>query len=178
MANRYMMGGELHPFPEAFPKYWYTGSHSDILDYIENLNGKRYNTHYLGYTGNYCKEFKGFNGSNEKPNLKYEDGWNRKEMTYVTFDEWKAEFVKDESELPKDWCLKLTDDNLEYISKIRYISIKNETGYITSNLINNKWNFWRYTREPFGNEITFEQFRKYVMKEESKEEIINNYEIF
>jgi len=84
-------------YKKSFPKYWYTESQPEIVDYIESINGKRYQSIYLGYTGSdyvYAK-YKGFDGCSARPSLKYESGWDRKEMTYVTFEGWKTEFIKD-----------------------------------------------------------------------------------
>ncbi len=79
--------------------------------------------------------------------------------TYIFDEFW--EIVK-EFVLPEEWCVKVTEDNKEFFTKLRgWVALN---GYITSQILGTKtWGLW--LPNPYGKEITFEQFKKYVLKE-------------
>lgn len=78
---------------------------------------------------------------------------------------------KDDFVLPEQWCFKVTETNYNKFKHLRLLTTSG--GYITnipySNLSWGKWSLKIY-----GEEITFEQFKKYVLDEEENK-IIDSY---
>ena len=95
------------------------------------------------------------------------------ELTYQEFMD-KYDF-----ELPKQWCVRLTNDNSEFINKVRDRNCSSG-GFITSRLIdpeiNNSWYYYTSPPEEY-KEITFEQFKKYVLKEKTMDKKIIGYKL-
>jgi len=84
--------------------------------------------------------------------------------------------VKEEFVLPEKWYIKITDDSLETLNKYRLQIFKRGIfGPLPT-----KYNYTYMCKDgsgdynPSGNytEITFDQFKKYVLKEEFKEETL------
>jgi len=105
---------------------------------------------------------------------KHRIGFNENEFDrYLkpsTKEAYDAQFVVKEPEfvLPDYWCIKVTEENRSLINELRRkkrIGCKNpiKYDYLSSN------NF-AGTSFALGTEITFEQFKKYVLKEEIVEE--------
>lgn len=91
--------------------------------------------------------------------------------------------------LPEKWCIKKTNDTYQIINNWLNEGVsrpgyyRDEDGYIhypnTSNFKGFKADCHSYTFiKPSYVEITFEQFKKYVLEEETVSEINNDYQIF
>jgi hypothetical protein len=95
-----------------------------------------------------------------------------------TKEAYDAQFVVKEPEfvLPEKWCILRTPENYKIINdwfmrnQTRLWVICNNDGYLHSTVLNSNWINNNYKN---GNhtEITFDQFKKYVLKEEIVEEI-------
>lgn len=90
-----------------------------------------------------------------------------------TKEAYDAQFVVKEPEfvLPKEWCVKVTNENKDLINKLRkeksrYCKEPILYAYLTSSDFAGTSFVW-------GTEITFEQFKKYVLKEETTIEFGN-----
>lgn len=85
------------------------------------------------------------------------------------------EFLKDDFVLPKKWCIKLTKENKQTVQNWRiknhYDCDINEGHFIFENA---SWNFNNKDNEL---EITFEQFKEHVLKEEIMEKKIIGYKL-
>ena len=100
--------------------------------------------------------------------------WKFKPSTKEAYD---AQFVVKEPEfvLPKKWCLKITKENLDFCKSLENNELKFHKNYSYSiggyySPIPNK-NCNGFINIPKNyTEITFEQFKKYVLKEEIIEE--------
>lgn len=69
--------------------------------------------------------------------------------------------------LPKEWSVKVTQDNFSYLTSIRNMTTGAINGYLTNKhlpQLQYKWGgVWESVT--YGKEITLEQFKKYVLKE-------------
>ena len=103
--------------------------------------------------------------------------WSFKPSTKEAYD---AQFVVKEPEfvLPKKWCLKITKENLDFCKSLENNELKFHKNYTYSigvyySPIPNK-NCNGFINIPKNyTEITFEQFKKYVLKEETAIEFGN-----
>jgi hypothetical protein len=70
--------------------------------------------------------------------------------------------------IPRNWCLKVTKENINFINSVRYISVSGVTDryYITSKLNHtNVKNSWYVTHDVKNYiEITLDQFKEHVLK--------------
>lgn len=109
--------------------------------------------------------FQGHLGSNwQNPNF-YEE----RNYTIINFDQIEFDFV-----LPKKWYVKATRENESILREWRG---GNHTGW-EENLVMISDMCWCETEEVKGyTEITFEQFKQYVLKESNMEEEIEGYKI-
>jgi hypothetical protein len=70
--------------------------------------------------------------------------------------------------IPKNWCLKVTKENIDFVNSVRYISVPNVVDgyYITSYLndinVKNSWHADFKVKNYI--EITLDQFKKHVLK--------------
>ena len=99
---------------------------------------------------------------------KLEEYWKAYMFHYKpsTKEAYDAQFVVKEPEfiLPNSWCIKVTEENRSLINKLRRkkrIGCKNPIKY---DYLSSK--DFAGTSFVLGTEITFEQFKKYVLKEE------------
>lgn len=107
--------------------------------------------------------------------------WNNNSTVQSKFkpstkEAYEAQFKEPEFVLPETWWIKITKENLEDISKFLGFKV---TEYLIGNIagmvkhyytgeIQKGWNSKPVTTygSTFGNEITIEQFKQYVLKEE------------
>ena len=104
---------------------------------------------------------------------------NGKSYNVYTFEQFKEMYLEEEFVLPEKWCVKVTDKTHKTISENSYRIFPNYETYITSMLLSSKsWNSWDLNRDAIKEgytEITFEQFKKYVLKQETMEKEIIGY---
>ena len=90
---------------------------------------------------------------------------------YNKFDNKWAEIIEDKFVLPKTWYVTVTKENIDVLSKWRFDRKESclQVGYIVGMY---KWDENRISKEyndtpdsNWENEITFDQFKKYVLKE-------------
>lgn len=90
----------------------------------------------------------------------------------LTLEEFKSYFLEEEMELPEKWQLAVTNENKSTLEKWRKngtICAFTKLGYINSN--EGYWSDYKFGDE--YTEITFEEFKKYVLKE--KEFVLPKY---
>lgn len=91
--------------------------------------------------------------------------------------------------LPEKWCIKQTEETYQIINYWLNKGIKSVNYYKGKNLYVHYPNDFSFHGFNSGNhaynciksgykEITFEQFKKYVLEEQVVSEINNNYQIF
>lgn len=87
-----------------------------------------------------------------------------------------SDFLEEEFVLPEKWCIEVTDENRDILNNYR-INIKKYS--ITP--ITYKYMYKDGSGDSFtlfyAKEITFEQFKKYVLKQETMEKEIIGYEL-
>lgn len=138
-----------------------------VLDFIHKTS--LYN--FKEYVGNYIPHFN---------NLKFENGFLVKhDYTEITFEQFKKHILKMEDEnkfkLPEEWVVKVGDlDKTSIFSQWRettkYGEYLGSNGYLRNDgfFISNPLNYPK---------ITFEQFEKYVLKQETMEKKIVRYKL-
>jgi len=86
---------------------------------------------------------------------------------------------KDTFVLPEKWCVKVTDDNKEFLSNWRKAGGDVSDGYIKGGVDENSVSLrGLWIREPGKNtEITFEQFKIHILKESIMEKEILEYKL-
>lgn len=104
-------------------------------------------------------------------NVLIPDGWISKgNNTYWYLSEEQVFEIEDNFVLPTKWCIKVTEENNVILANWRtdtckdlkqYIGYYLHTPYYDKNGYNNSYKMDGFT------EITFEQFKKYVLKEET-----------
>jgi hypothetical protein len=164
ISIRHCTGDELNKFSNSefrLPKYWKiqlkTPEHIEVVGgwFDANNNLNMYRT-------------KSVIGDSYKGWLSNSYGWGQKRYaTEITFEQFKKYVLKEpEFVLPKKWYIAITPDNSKVINdwkiKQEYHSpIGEHTKYVSENGASylSKVFFGNYT------EITFEQFKKYVLKE-------------
>ena len=96
---------------------------------------------------------------------------NKHRFKSSTKEAYDAQFVVKEPEfvLPEKWCLKVTNENRNIINKLR----EDRGGLFSHPIIYPYVTSLKYTGdfEVYGRELTFEQFKKYVLKEEIVKEV-------
>lgn len=106
---------------------------------------------------------------------------SKKDLPIYTFEQFKEMYLEEEFVLPEKWCVKVTDKTHKTISENSYRIFPNYETYITSMLLSSKsWNSWDLNRDAIKEgytEITFEQFKKYVLKQETMEKEIIGYKL-
>ncbi len=130
--------------------------------------------HHLGfiseYNNYYVKEgYHGLLNPNFEITTSEEKHWLNsciERDKFITFEEAMKTFIP-EFVLPKKWCIKVTDESRNVINKLRnntrYNGLPIQYNYATSIDYAGNCNI-------YGTELTFEQFKKYVLKEEIVEE--------
>jgi hypothetical protein len=167
ISIRHCTGDELNKFSNSefrLPKYWKiqlkTPEHIEVVGgwFDANNNLNMYRT-------------KSVIGDSYKGWLSNSYGWGQKRYaTEITFEQFKKYVLKEpEFVLPKKWYIAITPDNSKVINdwkiKQEYHSpIGEHTKYVSENGASylSKVFFGNYT------EITFEQFKKYVLKKENE----------
>ncbi len=173
---------------KTLPKYWVVEKTEDnevlfkqtviqyLLDtYEEYWRGDSYR--FYGYDGN--SDFKGTNGWNSIS--KFENN-----PTLLTLEEFikltkKQGMIKEEFVLPEKWAVARNEENYRVLndwcnSHNGVAGTTEPNGYIHSHNYGNNWkgfdsghyyaNFKQ--KHPDHTEITFEQFKKYVLKQEEE----------
>lgn len=95
----------------------------------------------------------------------------------LTFEEFERMYIKEEFVLPENWYVIVTKENRNILSKWRYENdnvllpihfitgmCKNDNGKVTKE--HNGINGIKGDTYDFGKKITFDQFKRYVLKEE------------
>jgi hypothetical protein len=75
-------------------------------------------------------------------------------------DKFKSEFV-----LPEKWCVKVTKDNIKYFKSLPNYTHLNLGTYTSITSIDNGWDTINLRKD--YQEITFEQFKKYILKQDN-----------
>ena len=127
---------------------------------------------FYGYTGAYSKS--GTSCGNTAASF----GNN---PTLITLEYWNE--CVNEFQLPEKWCVKVTEDNKGLLDSWRinqktYANVLDLWGWLVSD------SFWDSTHCSFSivlpsgyTEITFEQFKKYVLKQGSMEKKLIGYKL-
>lgn len=106
---------------------------------------------------------------------------NGKSYNVYTFEQFKEMYLEEEFVLPEKWCVKVTDKTHKTISENSYRIFPNYETYITSMLLSSKsWNSWDLNRDAIKEgytEITFKQFLKYILKQETMKKEIIGYKL-
>jgi len=96
-------------------------------------------------------------------------------LPQFTYSQWKEMYYnKEEFVLPEKWCIESTNEADPTLIKWRGGNYTSRPAYLCSNKM------WVHKRFTYGyTEITYEQFKKYVLKEEeiktyTLEELVNN----
>ena len=146
-----------------------------ITEYVEAISNKHSSSEIIGTiykTSELPKWVKGH---------KLEEYWKAYMFHYKpsTKEVYNAQFVVKEPEfvLPEKWCLKITKENLDFCKSLENNELKFHKNYpysiggYYSPIPNKDCNGFINIPENY-TEITFEQFKKYVLKEEIVEEVI------
>jgi len=146
-----------------------------IPEYVEWINN--IGSENLGYQTKYTFEKnKIFKTDTELPLAGFQtENWLKHLTVYTnnykpsTKEAYDAQFIIKEPEfvLPEKWCIKVTDESRDIININR-----NKIGYGNISIIYKYATCFNYAGnyDIYGTEITFEQFKKYVLKEETVEE--------
>lgn len=163
---------------------------AEIGKWYKNKNSNKY---YGKLTGNYDAEHGTFPSETYISNGILREGgdsfFNWNDLTEVPLseiqqylpdgheDKFDTEFV-----LPEKWCIKRTPENIKVI--VDYMNEEYKTNYTYTNLdfpyipnIKKKNSSSKYKPDGYA-EITFSQFKKYVMKEEANEFKKGDYIVF
>ena len=101
---------------------------------------------------------------------------NGKSYNVYTFEQFKEMYLEEEFVLPEKWCIEVTDENRDILNNYR-INIKKYS--ITP--ITYKYMYKDGSGDSFtlfyAKEITFKQFLKYILKQETMEKEIIGYEL-
>ena len=154
----------------SLPKYWVVQCNTSnpnwrkVIDYLKNVHGKRWEgvceTAYYGYDGG-----KGWYGTNTFNYISLFEN-NPTLLTIEQFVEMTEGFV-----LPEKWCIKRDKENDKIVTD--FINNYSESTHCYLDY-NPKNPYLHYTKgissddKPWDNytEITFEQFKKHVLKTE------------
>lgn len=137
----------------------------EYVEWIDNIGSGN-----LGYQTKDCfKKNKIFKTDVELPSYGFQkQNWIKHLEIYAnnykpsTKEAYNAQFVVKEPEfvLPKKWCIKVTDETRNIINKARSEKGYHPIGYRYATSMNYSGN-----NTVYHTEITFEQFKKYVLKE-------------
>ena len=154
----------------SLPKYWVVQCNTSnpnwrkVIDYLKNVHGKRWEgvceTAYYGYDGG-----KGWYGTNTFNYISLFEN-NPTLLTIEQFVEMTEGFV-----LPEKWCIKRDKENDKIVTDFINNYSESNHCYLDYNRENP---YLHYTKgissscKPWDNytEITFEQFKKHVLKPE------------
>lgn len=117
--------------------------------------------------------------------------WNRcttvnhivKGYTEISLEQFKEYVMKKEEGLPKEWCLAVTAENLQEVENWRTCgAIGHPRGYVLSRgcskALDKEADGWHTSEKPKGvPEITFEQFKKYVLNKKEGMNTIIGYNL-
>lgn len=162
----------------TLPKYWVVKAESNpdwkkVIDYLNNVHGEKWSGdcegNYYGYDGN-----PNWKGTNTFYDIKYFKN-NPTILTIEEFIEMIDGFV-----LPEKWCVKITNENKELLEKERLTRADNNKfnclNSINMWLVSDMWydktcisySINLQNIDKSYTEITFEQFKKYVMKKKNE----------
>ena len=101
---------------------------------------------------------------------------NGKSYNVYTFEQFKEMYLEEEFVLPEKWCIEVTDENRDILNNYR-INIKKYS--ITP--ITYKYMYKDGSGDSFtlfyAKEITFKQFLKYILKQETMKKEIIGYKL-
>ena len=154
----------------SLPKYWVVQCNTSnpnwrkVIDYLKNVHGEKWGGDVdgglYGYDGGSC-----FNGTNVFNNISYFQN-SPVVLTIEEFVEMTEGFV-----LPEKWCIKRNKENDKIVTDFINNYSESKHCYLDYNPKNP---YLHYTKgvssncKPWNNytEITFEQFKKHVLKTE------------
>lgn len=164
------------------PKYWVVKRPDDyksnpdwkkVIDYLNTINPEG---HYSGITHNYY----GVDGNSYYSGVNCCN--NIKEFINNPIELSLDEFIrlyegKDIKEfvLPEKWCIAVTFESRETLNKWRSAGTICDTYGYCLNKVGDFVGYWRSDKPKDFEEITFEQFKKYVLKEIPKEETMKEF---
>ena len=154
----------INKLPEYFAIKW--SDNPLWKDYISWLN----ETYNVTLNGTATKSYYGFAGKITDTFYMYCISLSdfKNPVTELTLEQWdNIVNKKDEFVLPDKWAFKVTLENYQEFKHLRSL-INNNRGYITSEPYGHlSWGVWRADLTLSNlKEITFEQFKKYVLKNE------------
>jgi hypothetical protein len=150
-------------------------NYKEVNAYFSKINNKTYTANGEYFEQRYT-DYMHFPKVRDKVVFSYQ----RHDYTLITFEQFKKFIMKEEPFiLPENWWVKVTEENKDILSTWLY----GEIGKVDTNRLVGmvKWRHGVIEKgmNPldlpraydgdynFGNEITFEQFKKYVLKEQS-----------
>jgi hypothetical protein len=158
--QEFLPDGHIDKIKNEFPNegcvYGDINDLTSIVRYLLNRPGQRHTDHTitkceaigLGWNNNSCWWLKTKKSEKKEYKLFY-----LKKILNINQDY----FV-----LPEKWCFKVNDENYSKFKHLR--PLFSISGYITS-IPYNALSWGRLSIDVYGEEITFEQFEKYVLKE-------------
>lgn len=93
---------------------------------------------------------------------------SKKDISVYTFEEFKKTYLEEEFVLPKRWCIKVTNENRDILNNYRINIKKFSIEPIRFNYIYPDGSGDSFII-PNTKEITFEEFKKYVLKNNNME---------
>lgn len=105
----------------------------------------------------------------------YKDAWilGHNNLPEVSIND----FIEEEFMLPKMCCVKITKENKETFRNNNIESMPYVDGVIERYFCTNDYKFIYHSPDIYGTEITFEQFKKYILKQEIMEKKIIGYKL-
>ena len=153
------------------PKYWVVKNTNNddfkvVIDYIHD----NYTIHYNGNQTNYYYGYDGTPGLNGINCCYYISGF-KNNPTILTIEEFKKAIgMEDNFILPNKWCVKITEDTKETFKVNNINSMCYVNSVIGRFFCCDNYEFKWHSANIYGTEITFEQFKKYVLKIKDKME--------
>lgn len=88
-------------------------------------------------------------------------------LPVFTYEQWlKLKYMKEEFKVPERWCVKLDENNIDTFRKYNNTDWRESKGFIHSSKVG--YNKWNETIVKGYTEITFEQFCKYILNNNTK----------
>jgi len=101
---------------------------------------------------------------------------SKKDLPIYTFEQFKEMYLEEEFVLPEKWFIKITDENKEVLNEWKRNTkfkqtITEKESFVVEDGGMYGTKYWSDNK----TEITFEQFKKYVLKQETMEKEIIGY---
>lgn len=150
----------------------------EIQQYLPEGHPDRIDTvpEYVECLENYVDQFtkgkiyktRSYFGSVVEDDSGYSNGWSKNKFKPSTKEAYLAQHGKSEelTELPEKWCLKVTSENAGTLNQQSWYDIFYAHRIIGRYICGDYFDFRHHSAESYGTEITFEQFKKWVLKEE------------